>query len=103
MKITTFLTTICLILASCAPIHSVKGQTQATPIIEATSTSLPAKTATATEVTYTNGSRRFAGRGGDCNRSAPYRNSDQCAVGGNGNSNSYLCPSSAGSIARQNP
>ena len=49
MKITTFLTTLCLVLASCAPIHTAKSQNQATtPIIEATTTSLPVETATAT-------------------------------------------------------
>jgi hypothetical protein len=50
MKIATFLTTLCLVLASCAPIQSAKSQMQAIPSINATATKAPVDTATATEI-----------------------------------------------------
>ncbi len=47
-KMIAFFAALCLVLASCGPVLSAKSQIQATPTIEATATSSPIETATAT-------------------------------------------------------
>ena len=54
MKITTFLITICLVFASCAPIQSAKSQIQATPIINATASGSLVETANSNRVAQQN-------------------------------------------------